>query len=157
MSATFAYEDPLSRTWAQDNMNTRQKTTQIFKDMGKGMWKSGKGFGKVGALYAGVECCIEGVRDCLFAVRHTTYNISPSTLSVQSKERHDERGRSRLRLWWCSRSCIGSKSSTWRRSCFCRVLCCYRSLHSERNIRVRCPAYGFLHALLIEARLHSDD
>jgi len=62
MSATFAYEDPLSRTWAQESMNTRQKTAQIFKDMGKGMWKSGKGFGKVGALYAGVECVIEGYR-----------------------------------------------------------------------------------------------
>ena len=62
MSATYAYEDPLQRTWGQDNMTTRQKTTQIFKDMGKGMYKSGKGFGKVGALYAGVECVIEGVR-----------------------------------------------------------------------------------------------
>lgn len=65
MSSTFAYEDPLSRTWAQDNMSTRQKTAVIFKDMGKNMVKSGKGFGKVGALYAGVECVIEGVSPCL--------------------------------------------------------------------------------------------
>ena len=46
-------------------MNTSQKTAQVFKDMGKGMWRGGKGFGTVGALYAGSECVIEGVR------RHT--------------------------------------------------------------------------------------
>lgn len=62
MSTTFAYEDPLSRTWQTATMGPAQKTTQIFKDMGKGMWKGGKGFGKVGALYAGTECVIEGVR-----------------------------------------------------------------------------------------------
>ena len=61
MSTSFAYEDPLSRTWQQENATTRQKTVQIFKDMGKGMYKSGKGFAKVGALYSGVECIIEGV------------------------------------------------------------------------------------------------
>lgn len=61
MSTTFAYEDPLSRTWQTSTMGTAQKTSQIFKDMGKGMWKGGKGFGKVGALYAGSECVIEGV------------------------------------------------------------------------------------------------
>ena len=61
MSTSFAYEDPLSRAWQQENITTRQKTAQIFKDMGKGMYKSGKGFGKVGALYSGVECIIEGV------------------------------------------------------------------------------------------------
>lgn len=43
-------------------MNTSQKTAQVFKDMGKGMWRGGKGFGTVGALYAGSECVIEGVR-----------------------------------------------------------------------------------------------
>jgi len=61
MSTTFAYEDPLSRTWQTATMNTSQKTAQVFKDMGKGMWKSGRGFGTVGALYAGSECVIEGV------------------------------------------------------------------------------------------------
>jgi hypothetical protein len=58
MSSSFAYEDPLLR----QNVNTTQKTMEIFKDMGRGMWRSGKGFGKVGALYAGIECVIESVR-----------------------------------------------------------------------------------------------
>jgi import inner membrane translocase subunit TIM22 len=58
MSSSFAYEDPLLR----QNLSTTQKTTEIFKDMGRGMWRSGKGFGKVGALYAGIECVIESVR-----------------------------------------------------------------------------------------------
>lgn len=63
MSTSFAYEDPLSRTWQNSTMNSRQKTVQVFKDMGKGMWRSGKGFGGVGALYAGLECVIEGVSE----------------------------------------------------------------------------------------------
>lgn len=58
MSSSFAYEDPLLR----QNLNTTQKTAEIFKDMGRGMWRGGKGFGKVGALYAGIECVIESVR-----------------------------------------------------------------------------------------------
>jgi hypothetical protein len=58
MSSSFAYEDPLLR----QNLNTTQKTKEIFKDMGRGMWRSGKGFSKVGALYAGIECVIESVR-----------------------------------------------------------------------------------------------
>ncbi len=57
MSASFAYEDPLMR----QTLNTRQKASEIFKEMGRGMWKSGKGFGKVGALFAGIECVIESV------------------------------------------------------------------------------------------------
>lgn len=58
MSASFAYEDPLLRS---QSMNTRQKASEIFKEMGRGMWRSGKGFGKVGALFAGIECVIESV------------------------------------------------------------------------------------------------
>jgi hypothetical protein len=58
MSSSFAYEDPLLR----QNLNTTQKSVEIFKEMGRGMWKSGKGFSKVGALYAGIECVIESVR-----------------------------------------------------------------------------------------------
>jgi mitochondrial import inner membrane translocase subunit TIM22 len=61
MSASFAYEDPLLRQQSQAGLNTGQKAKEIFKDMGKGMWRSGKGFGKVGALFAGTECVIEGV------------------------------------------------------------------------------------------------
>jgi import inner membrane translocase subunit TIM22 len=60
MSATFAYEDPLSRA-SSKLVGTRAQTAYIFKEMGRNMWSSGKGFAKVGALYSGVECCIEGV------------------------------------------------------------------------------------------------
>ena len=60
MSATFAYEDPLSRA-ARDVTGTKAQTVYVMKEMGRNMWSSGKGFAKVGALYAGVECCIEGV------------------------------------------------------------------------------------------------
>lgn len=69
MSASFAYEDPYLRSQTQAGMNTTQKASQIFKEMGKGMWTSGKAFGKIGALFAGVECIIESVRNaCLFIV-----------------------------------------------------------------------------------------
>lgn len=62
MSSSFAYEDPLLRPQANPNATTTQKAREIFKDMGKGMWRNGKGFGKVGALFAGLECAIESVR-----------------------------------------------------------------------------------------------
>lgn len=64
MSASFAYEDPYLRARGQTaaQLNTTQKASAIFKEMGKGMVTSGKGFGKVGALYAGIECVIESVR-----------------------------------------------------------------------------------------------
>ncbi|KAI0790598.1 mitochondrial import inner membrane translocase subunit TIM22 [Abortiporus biennis] len=58
MSASFAYEDPLLRA----QKTTTQKASDIFKEMGKGMYRSGKGFGKVGALFAGIECVIESYR-----------------------------------------------------------------------------------------------
>lgn len=61
MSASFAYEDPLLRQQTQAGLNNTQKAREIFKEMGRNMWKSGKGFGKVGALFAGIECVIEGV------------------------------------------------------------------------------------------------
>lgn len=63
MSASFAYEDPYLRaqTQPQAALNTTQKASQIFKEMGKGMWTSGKSFGKIGALFAGIECVIESV------------------------------------------------------------------------------------------------
>ena len=61
MSSSFAYEDPLLRPQAQANAPTAQKAREIFRDRGKGMWRSGKGFGKVGALFAGLECAIESV------------------------------------------------------------------------------------------------
>ena len=68
MSATFAYEDPLTRASTQlANAGTRAQTAFVFKEMGRNMWSSGKGFAKVGALYSGIECCIEGVSLTLFA------------------------------------------------------------------------------------------
>jgi import inner membrane translocase subunit TIM22 len=60
MSATFAYEDPLSKA-SEKLVGTRAQTAFIFKEMGRNMLTSGKGFAKVGALYSGFECCIEGV------------------------------------------------------------------------------------------------
>jgi len=65
MSATFAYEDPLSRA-SEKLVGTKAQTIYIFKEMGRNMWSSGKGFAKVGALYSGYECCIEGVSRELF-------------------------------------------------------------------------------------------
>jgi mitochondrial import inner membrane translocase subunit TIM22 len=62
MSTSFAYEDPLLRSQAAAGMNTRQKTVEMFRDMGRGMLRSGKGFGKVGGLFGGIECVIESVR-----------------------------------------------------------------------------------------------
>ncbi|KIJ15535.1 hypothetical protein PAXINDRAFT_176467 [Paxillus involutus ATCC 200175] len=62
MSASFAYEDPYLRSQSQAALSQTQKAREIFKEMGKGMWRSGKGFGKVGALFAGIECVIEGYR-----------------------------------------------------------------------------------------------
>ncbi len=61
MSASFAYEDPLLRPQAAGALSTTQKASEIFKEMGRGMWRSGKGFAKVGALFAGIECVIESV------------------------------------------------------------------------------------------------
>ncbi|KDQ50867.1 hypothetical protein JAAARDRAFT_199572 [Jaapia argillacea MUCL 33604] len=58
MSSSFQYEDPLLR----QNLTTAQKTGEVFKEMGRGMYRSGKGFGKVGALFAGIECVIESYR-----------------------------------------------------------------------------------------------
>ncbi|KAG8857910.1 Mitochondrial import inner membrane translocase subunit tim22 [Serendipita sp. 407] len=64
MSTSFAYDDPLART----DLSMRKKTTEMFKDMGRGMWRTGRSFGRVGALYSGVECVIESV--CAFVGAH---------------------------------------------------------------------------------------
>ena len=71
MSASFAYEDPYLRSQTQAGMNSTQKASQIFKEMGKGMWTSGKAFGKIGALFAGVECIIESVRNAYLFIIFT--------------------------------------------------------------------------------------
>ncbi|KAK1926772.1 mitochondrial import inner membrane translocase subunit TIM22 [Papiliotrema laurentii] len=63
MSATFAYEDPLSRASSQmANQGTKAQTIFVMKEMGRNMWSSGKGFAKVGALFSAYECAIEGYR-----------------------------------------------------------------------------------------------
>ncbi|EJD49785.1 mitochondrial import inner membrane translocase subunit TIM22 [Auricularia subglabra TFB-10046 SS5] len=62
MSASFAYEDPLLRAQREQGMNTTQKTSALFKEMGQGMWRSGKSFGRIGGIYALVECIIESYR-----------------------------------------------------------------------------------------------
>ncbi|EJT96885.1 mitochondrial import inner membrane translocase subunit TIM22 [Dacryopinax primogenitus] len=64
MSASLQYEDPILRqqSAAGQALSSGQKTLEVFKEMGRGMWRSGKGFGKVGALYAGSECVIESYR-----------------------------------------------------------------------------------------------
>lgn len=81
MSASFAYEDPLLRQQTQAGLNTGQKAKEIFKDMGKGMWKSGKGFGKVGALFAGTECVIEGVS--IFLVQSSIFTQSFHSIELK--------------------------------------------------------------------------
>ena len=63
MSSSFQYDDPLART----DLSTRKKTAEMFKEMGRGMYRSGRSFGKVGALYSGIECIIESV-SILFTV-----------------------------------------------------------------------------------------
>lgn len=71
MSSSFAYEDPLLRQ-SHAERSTGQRASEIFKEMGRGMWRSGKGFGKVGALFAGIECVIESVRvHLVFHIAHT--------------------------------------------------------------------------------------
>ncbi|TFK50959.1 Tim17-domain-containing protein [Heliocybe sulcata] len=62
MQASFAYEDPLMRQQTQAGWSNTQKAREVFKEMGRNMWRSGKGFGKVGALFAGIECVIESYR-----------------------------------------------------------------------------------------------
>jgi mitochondrial import inner membrane translocase subunit TIM22 len=64
MSSSFQYDDPLART----DLSTRKKTAEMFKEMGRGMYRSGRSFGKVGALYSGIECIIESVSKFLFSL-----------------------------------------------------------------------------------------
>lgn len=94
MSASFQYEDPVLR--AQGTLSNTQKTSAVFKEMGKNMWSSGKGFGKVGALFAGIECVIESVSSptnthynplklCCFAQMCTQRRTNASECSIVPK------------------------------------------------------------------------
>ena len=68
MSASFAYEDPILRANREQGMNTVQKTSAVFKEMGQGMWRQGKSFGRIGGMFTLVECIIESVRDLLSSI-----------------------------------------------------------------------------------------
>jgi hypothetical protein len=110
MSSSFAYEDPLLR----QNLNTTQKTMEIFKDMGRGVLRSGKGFGKVGALYAGIECVIESVRRYLECFARFRWSLTVYLATVSSAKRHGES----CRCWFFGRggSCTQFRTNgrTWR-------------------------------------------
>jgi hypothetical protein len=88
MSASFAYEDPLSRA-SSKLVGTRAQTAYMFKEMGRGMWSTGKGFAKVGALYSGVECCIEGVSLFSSPLPRNRYSSLPVTFSSHGRIRAD--------------------------------------------------------------------
>ena len=103
MSASFAYEDPYLRAQSQAGMSNTQKAREIFKDMGKGMWRTGKGFGKVGALFAGIECVIEGVR----CSRRLQWVLTLSFL-VSGKKRYRKSSGCRFRRGRNSRSTFGT-------------------------------------------------
>lgn len=87
MSASFAYEDPYLRAQSQAAMNTTQKASQIFKEMGKGMWTSGKSFGKIGALFAGVECVIESV--CQYIILDTAPYLHYVVFAIKYRAKND--------------------------------------------------------------------
>lgn len=132
MSASFAYEDPMARA----QLTTTQKASEIFKEMGRGMWKSGKGFGKVGALFAGIECVIESVST---STRHRLrfYDKTSHVPSVSSKERHGQPHYGRL---CCGRRPCAERwtKSSLRWRCGLRsLLSSNRPLPPKRDIRVR--------------------
>jgi hypothetical protein len=136
MSTTFAYEDPLSRTWQTATMNTSQNTAQIFKDMGKGMWRSGKGFGSVGALYAGSECVIEGVRPYALS-SFALFRLSAALFYEVPGEKRYLQCYIRRTFLWCSPSPkIRPKSHGWWRCCFCRFLRGHRHVSQKRYVGV---------------------
>jgi len=69
MTASFRYDDPFASPAMRD-MKTSQKAAEMFKDMGRGMWKGGRNWGTLGLLFSGIECCIEGYRG-----KHDPYNV----------------------------------------------------------------------------------
>lgn len=136
MSASFAIEDPF-RAPQFAGMSTQNKAKQVFKDMGKGMWKSGSGFAKVGALYAGTECVIEGVSSIpLHALldarvwRKKTCADCPLDIAVSSQERYLELRVRRCHLGSSARSQLGAASDDYGRSWFRSLLRGHRYVHS---------------------------
>jgi len=69
MSSSFRYEDPFGAPNMQ-GMNNRQKAVEMFRDMGRGMWRSGRGWGAIGLLFSGSECIVEGYRG-----QHDVWNV----------------------------------------------------------------------------------
>ncbi|KAI6129274.1 mitochondrial import inner membrane translocase subunit TIM22 [Pisolithus croceorrhizus] len=53
MSASFAYEDPYLRQQTQTGMTNTQKAREIFKEMGRGMWRTGAKNDMVNPVAAG--------------------------------------------------------------------------------------------------------
>lgn len=134
MSTSFAYEDPYLRAQSQAGLSNTQKAREIFRDMGKGMWKSGKGFGKVGALFAGIECVIEGASHLC---QHLKCVLTLSFLfSVSCKKRHGQSSGCRFRSWWSSRTTFGTQGRLGRWSGICCFFCCNRFIPSSRTCRV---------------------
>ena len=51
MSASFRYEDPFASP-AMKDLRTSQKAAEMFKDMGRGMWKGGRQWGLLGLMFS---------------------------------------------------------------------------------------------------------
>lgn len=136
MSASFAYEDPVMR----QTLTTAQKTSEIFKEMGRNMWRSGKGFGKVGAIFAGIECVLESVSTTLpYYNRYFVQSLMAGsrTHAVPRQERYGEPRRCRIHRRRDPRTELRAKSSPRGRTCLCSILGCDRSLFAAGNTRVR--------------------
>jgi import inner membrane translocase subunit TIM22 len=63
MSQSMRYEDPITApAMGGTSLRAHQKAAEIFREMGRGMWRGGKQWGLLGMLFSGIECCVEGVR-----------------------------------------------------------------------------------------------
>ena len=145
MSASFAYEDPILRSQSQAALNNSQKAKEIFKDMGKGMWRTGKGFGKVGALFAGTECVIEGVSIWVYRFHHANLCIH----EVSSEKRHCEFCCCRIHRRRDSRTKLWPAGRVWWRCCVRCILCCYRLISTARTRRVSAQLSVLVSMLII--------
>lgn len=132
MSTSFAYEDPYLRAQSQAGMSNTQKARDIFKEMGKGMWRSGKGFGKVGALFAGIECVIEGASCSCYCLER----ILTLSFLVSGKKRHSKFSGCRIRSRRNSRATFGTQGRLGRWSGICSVFSRNRFVPPSRNCRV---------------------
>lgn len=132
MSTSFAYEDPYLRAQSQAGLSNTQKAREIFKDMGKGMWRSGKGFGKVGALFAGIECVIEGASCSRYRLGRILMLLFP----VSSKKRHGKSSGCRFRSGRNSRATFGTQGRLGRWPGICSIFSRNRFVPPSRTCRV---------------------